>query len=1134
MPPTVVRPPGAPPGPTSNPPPTSSSLVSPHTALPPIPPMDRPKWPSSPGGPVVATPPPNGVGDATRAPVVDEFLITPDQLGVVVNFDERSNPEQTKMLNAKYGGVDGIAHLLRTNLEVGLSIAPTAAGGSVSASASAAALPVATATPADASMDVVDTVLRQDTFGINVIPPPKSDTIFDIVWGTIKEDPIIKILIASAVVTLIIGFVQHEGWIEGLAILAAVLIVLTVTAGNDYSKDKKFKKLLLLQSDKKTKVLRGGRKDQISSWDVLVGDVVELVVGDEIPADGIFVRGNRLVVDESPLTGESVPVKKSPKLPFLFSGCQVSEGTGFMLVTAVGPRSSGGKIQTLLSEAQSEETVLQAKLREVAMLIGKVGFAAGIITFFGLSIRFAITMSQQYAGQTMPTSELAKLLGFFNVAVTVVVVAVPEGLPLAVTISLAFSMFKMIRDRCFVRHLDASETMGEATAICTDKTGTLTENRMTVVASMVGRSAVYGEGYDGAAGAPFSSKTYMPSLGSFLAEAVCINSTCFVKYVANDQLPKFVGSATEGALLVWADRLGYGYEPIRAAVRKVENGEYLFTSDRKRMSTLCEPQAAIAGQDPPPLFRLYTKGAPEMVLKLCTAQLASDASCVLPLGDDDRAQIALVIKDWASQGLRTIAIAFRDFERPLTRPERDDPERDLTFVGLVGIKDPVRSGVPEAVRTCQDAGIFVRMVTGDNILTACKIARECHILSDHGIAMEGPVFRALSDADKKAVIPKLQVLARSSPADKYVLVNLLKQMGEVVAVTGDGTNDAPALKEADVGFAMGISGTQISMNASDIILLDDNFISIVQSIKWGRNVLSAVRKFLQFQLSVNLVAVGITIVGSLTQDESPLNPVQLLWVNLIMDTFGALGLASDVPSADILKERPHSRHESILTPSMRQYIPIITVYQMIALLVLLFKGPALITFTVADHGIGKETVWIHTIIFTAFVLMQVVNEVLARQLDHELNIFAGFWANSLFPTMLTIILVIQVVAVQFAGVFMGTLPLNAYDWGICIATALLMVPWVLAFRGLIFLYRRRQRQRYNRVGDAAAMSLATVSASTASDAPSGKALPAKGTVAASAKVLRSAEVYSGTAPVAMTTRSPAQLGGSGGGGGAAV
>ncbi|KNE57214.1 calcium-translocating P-type ATPase, PMCA-type [Allomyces macrogynus ATCC 38327] len=802
-----------------------------------------------------------------------------------------------------------------------------------------------------------------------------------------------------------------------------------------------------------------------------------------------------------------------------------------MLVTAVGPRSSGGKIQTLLSEAQSEETVLQAKLRDVAMLIGKVGFAAGIITFFGLSIRFAITMSHQYAGQTLPTAELAKLLGFFNVAVTVVVVAVPEGLPLAVTISLAFSMFKMIRDRCFVRHLDASETMGEATAICTDKTGTLTENRMTVVASMVGRTAVYGEGHDGAAGVPFSSKTYMPSLGSFLAEAVCINSTCFVKYVANDQLPNSLG-----ALLVWADRLGYGYEPIRAAVRKVENGEYLFTSDRKRMSTLCEPQAAIAGQDPPPLFRLYTKGAPEMVLKLCTSQLASDASCVLPLGDDDRAQIALVIKDWASQGLRTIAIAFRDFERPLTRPERDDPERDLTFVGLVGIKDPVRSGVPEAVRTCQDAGIFVRMVTGDNILTACKIARECHILSDHGIAMEGPVFRALSDADKKAVIPKLQVLARSSPADKYVLVNLLKQMGEVVAVTGDGTNDAPALKEADVGFAMGISGTQISMNASDIILLDDNFISIVQSIKWGRNVLSAVRKFLQFQLSVNLVAVGITIVGSLTQDESPLNPVQLLWVNLIMDTFGALGLASDVPSADILKERPHSRHESILTPSMRQYIPIITVYQMIALLVLLFKGPALITYTVADHGVGKETIWIHTIVFTAFVLMQVVNEVLARQLDHELNIFSGFWANSLFPTMLTIILVIQVAAVQFAGVFMGTIPLNAYDWGICIATALLMVPWVLAFRGLIFLYRRRQRQRYGRVGDAAAMSLATVAASPASDATAvaTKALPAKGTVAASAKVLRSAEVYSGAAPVAMTTRSPAQLVASGGGGGGAT
>ncbi|KAI9182980.1 hypothetical protein H9P43_003896 [Blastocladiella emersonii ATCC 22665] len=1025
----------------------------------------------------------------------DDFAITSDQLGTVVNFDERSNPEQTKLLNAKYGGADGLAYFLRTSTTNGLTV--TAPG----------------------SMEVADAVVRQDRFGINLIPPPPSETILGIVWGTIKEDPIIKILIASAAVTLIIGFIQHDGWIEGLAILCAVIIVLTVTAGNDYSKDKKFKKLLLLQSDKKTKVIRGGKKDQVSSWDVLVGDLVELVVGDEVPADGIFVRGNRLVVDESPLTGESIPVKKSAKSPFMFSGCQVSEGTGLMLVTSVGARSSGGKIQTLLSEAQNQETVLQEKLRDVAMLIGKVGFAAGIITFVGLTIRFIVAQVKLYPNGGFPAGNLSQLLKFFNVSVTVIVVAVPEGLPLAVTISLAFSMFKMIKDRCFVRHLDASETMGEATAICTDKTGTLTENRMTVVKTLFGQSVMHGEGSGEPDSVVIQESVYPEALREFLAETICVNSTCFIKYKANDPLPTFVGSATEGALLVMAQKLGYDYDKVRKQARKVENGEYLFTSDRKRMSTLCEPKTTVGGSGVPPLFRLNCKGASEIVLNLCTSQLASDGSCVFPLGADERDAILATIQKWAGEGLRTLGLAYRDFERPLTRSERDDPEHDMVFVGLVGIKDPVRPSVPDAVRTCQEAGIVVRMVTGDNVITACKIARECNILSDDGgVAMEGPVFRALSTAEKKAVIPKLQVLARSSPADKHTLVSLLKEMGEVVAVTGDGTNDAPALKEADVGFAMGISGTQISMNASDIILLDDNFVSIVQSIKWGRNVLSAVRKFLQFQLAVNLVAIIITIVGSLTQDESPLNPVQLLWVNLIMDTLGALGLASDVPGPDILKERPHARSEPIMSKSMRGYVACIAAYQVIALLIILYAGESLLYYDLAAHSAIDKTTWVHTILFTTFVLLQVVNEVLARQLDFEVNFLKGFWANRLFPTMLTLILVIQTLMVQFAGAFMGTIPLTGKEWGLCIAIALGMLPYMTAIRIGVQLFRRhRATMGYRVVG---------VSSSSSGSTPAFGGVITSGGVDSSKK---SSALQSQTQPIVLRSapmpRAPAQLGG---------
>jgi Ca2+-transporting ATPase len=622
-------------------------------------------------------------------------------------------------------------------------------------------------------------------------------------------------------------------------------------------------------------------------------------------------------------------------------------------------------------------------------------------------------------------------------------------------------MFKMIADKCFVRHLDASETMGEATCICTDKTGTLTENRMTVVKILLGEKVYYGEGSGEANAKPFTMTTFDPKARDIMTEGICVNSTCFLK--ANDagKPPIFVGSASEGALLVFCEKLNARYEAIREKVKKVENGVWLFSSERKRMSTLVNPVAKSPNPEGQAKYRLYTKGGSEIILTLCTHMLNSSGTAITPMTPNDIAFIQRNIKRWASQGLRTMGIAFRDTTQQLMTMEdnnRDDPEHDLVFIGVVGIKDPLRKEVPGAVAVCQKAGITVRMVTGDNILTASKIARECGIMYGSGVAMEGPVFRAMSKEEKILALPKLQVLARSSPTDKHVLVSLLRELGEVVAVTGDGTNDAPALKEADVGFAMGISGTQIAMNASDIVLLDDNFVSIVQSIRWGRNVLNSVRKFLQFQLAVNLCAIVVTFVGSCAKGESPMNTIQLLWVNLIMDSLGALALATDEPDADILETPPHSRFAPLLSPVMQEYILIECAYQLIVLLGIFFGLDTILPYkdnslSIADQNEHAEK-RINSVLFTTFVFLQITNEIMARQLKGEITIFRNFFSNRLFVILLLVIIGIQTMVVTVGSKFIGTTSMNTVEWAICIVASLINLPFVFLCRLGMLAYHR--------------------------------------------------------------------------------
>jgi Ca2+-transporting ATPase len=906
-----------------------------------------------------------------------DFAFTADDLSQL--FDDR----QVADLNKK-GGLKAIAKGLATNLETGLN---------------------------EQQLSEEGRAVRVRVFGANKTDPPPAKTLFELMLEAL-EDATLKILIVAALVSLALGFYENpaSGWIEGTAILVAVVIVVLVTSLNDYSKEQQFRRLSQVADDKLIKVMRCGSQQQVSVYDLIVGDVVELGTGDEIPADGLVFGSHNMKVDESSMTGESDAIKKGDNEPFLISGTPVTEGVGRMLVVAVGPHSQKGKIKALLQKDQ-EDTPLQEKLEIVAAAIGNLGLVVAILTLSVLVGQFGYRLYS--TGQSFELHMLEELIGFVITAITIVVVAVPEGLPLAVTISLAYSMMKMLKDNNLVRHLDACETMGGATNICSDKTGTLTENRMTVTHVWLGRK-MYGN--------TLPTKDDLASeVHTALVDGISINSTAYITKNKEKNTPEFIGSKTECALLGFVEKLSGNYDKVRQTLKI--NQLYPFSSERKRMSILLEAQDNV--------HRLYTKGASEIVLQYCD-KIVSPSGEVTPLSDEEKEEIRVdVIENFASQGLRTICLAYGDVS-PQENPE-EPPEQGLTCIGIVGIKDPVRKEVPAAVAECKKAGITVRMVTGDNILTAKKIAEECGIFYGEGIAMEGREFRQLSEEDMGKVVPKLQVLARSSPSDKYILVSYLRKLGEVVAVTGDGTNDAPALKESDVGFSMGISGTDVAKEASDIVLLDDNFTSIVAAVMWGRNVYDSIRKFLQFQLTVNLVALLIAFVSAVTTGESVLTPVQLLWVNLIMDTMGALALATEQPTKDLLHRKPYGRHDFLITKQMWCNIIGQSIFQAIVLFFVLYRGESF--FGVVAHSLEHTT-----IVFNTFVLCQVVNEINSRKIDHHLNVFSGILRNHVFLGILVFTLLFQYVIVEFGGSFTATTHLTSDQWTKCAGIALLGFP----------------------------------------------------------------------------------------------
>jgi calcium-translocating P-type ATPase len=888
---------------------------------------------------------------------------------------------------------------------------------------------------------------RAEHYGTNEPKVRVTPSFWSFVWEKF-DDTTLKILIVAAAVSLVLGLYENpkEGWMEGTAILIAILLVVLVGAVNDYFKEKQFEALSKVASEKTVTVVRGGQKVMISIYKILVGDVLQLQTGDIIPVDGVVIRASGLVADESSLTGESDPIKKGwddKMQPFVLSGSKVAEGTGDILVICVGKRSFSGKMQDLIqSSDEDDETPLEKKLNRIAGGIGKVGLIVATLTLLVLVVYIFVDISNTGWGE----GRASQFLVAFITAVTILVVAVPEGLPLAVTLSLAFSVGQMKKENNLVRHLDACETMGGATQICSDKTGTLTQNIMSVV-----KLWTLGKYFDDH---EFQASNFNHDLLEHIAENIIQNSTAEIKLEPSPQPgspPKasYIGSRSECALLQLAEKLGFNYSQLR-------NSDKIFTqipfsSKQKRMSTVVRKEEE---------FSVYVKGASEIVLDMCDHYINSHGHRV-PIDDEVKENIQRVIASFAEDALRTLTLAYKttqdgsELKNESNEPIAQNIEYGLTLLSIVGIADPIRKEVPDAVSKCHHAGITVRMVTGDNITTATAIAKKCGILDqdykkkgEHDYTvMEGFMFRELVQGTIKVevegkevykvgnmeafkvIAERLKVLARSSPEDKFTLVTGLKALDQVVAVTGDGSNDAPALKKSDVGFAMHIAGTQLAKDASDIVLLDDNFASIVTAVKWGRNIYDSIRKFLQFQLTVNIVALVMAFIGAVVLKFSPLSAVQMLWVNLIMDTFAALALATEPPSDDLLNRKPYSKHESLLTADMSKNIIGQSLYQIIILNFVLFVGHDILNLTspfsdvfkAAHSDLNEENLYKvpnehFTFFFNTFVFLQVFNEINCRKLrSDELNVFKNFFNNSLFLIIMILTIGVQILIVTYGG-----------------------------------------------------------------------------------------------------------------------
>ncbi len=945
--------------------------------------------------------------------------------------------------------------------------------------------------------------INRQKYGSNIITPPERESWWQLYLDKFA-DPVIRILLIAAFVSIMIGFFEQE-YAEAIGIILAILLATTLAFINEYQASKEFDILNQVYDQVKVKVIREGAFTTISRQDLVVGDLIYIEQGEEIPADALILEAVSLHIDQSKITGECEPVSKfnqeqttaqhlenSTYSPYhIYRGTIVDQGHGLGEIMAVGDSTEIGKISGAINTVENEqETPLNLQLDKLSKLIGVIGFGVAVLIFTALLVRSFLTgelslnVAQWYSFallilsvivilipiwlpivedgisffnsevnltdnlltnwlnssiltglilllgfgfgysldliSTLPTEVIKSLINYFMVAVTIIVVAVPEGLAMSVTLSLAYSMKKMAATNNLVRKMHACETIGAATVICSDKTGTLTCNQMGI--NQAHFQCLECNVING-----------ICDCQGLVAEAIAANSTADLEIKANLP-PSVIGNATEGALLLWLNSLGVEYISYRNQFQAIS--QITFSSEKKYMGTL--GYSPVLGS-----HILHVKGAPEVILNRCTKILTPDGVEKIT----DRESILKSLKLYQERGMRTLAFAYDLL--PAGVKEADDLEdldNELIWLGYVAIIDPLRQEVPEAINSCLKAGIAVKVVTGDSPETAQEVARQIGLLTTEDyqnnkyVCLTGKEFNLLSENEVKEAVKYLKVLSRACPLDKLKLVQLLQENGEVVAVTGDGTNDAAALKRAQVGLAMG-SGTAIAKEASDIILLDDSFASIVNAVIWGRSLYQNIQRFILFQLTINVVALGIAFLGPFMGIELPLTVTQMLWVNLIMDTFAALALATEPPHLQVMENPPRNPESFIISNTMGKNIAI--------------TGLSLLTFLVGFllylRQDGEMTIRELSIFFAVFVLLQFWNLFNARCLGLTQSALTGLFENRAFVAIASTILVGQILIIQFGGNIFRTIPLSIGDWFWIISSTSIIL-WI----GEIYRYLQRK------------------------------------------------------------------------------
>ncbi|MGM0598839.1 MAG: calcium-translocating P-type ATPase, PMCA-type [Candidatus Rifleibacteriota bacterium] len=942
---------------------------------------------------------------------------------------------------------------------------------------------------------------NREKYGSNVLTPPPRDPW----WMLLVEkfdDPIIRILMIAAIIAIGVGTINGE-YLEGIGIIVAILLATVLAFLNEYKAGKEFDILNQVSDEAPVTVLRDGIYSKVARKDIVVGDVVIIESGEEIPADGRLLEDVALQIDESKLTGESLPVSKfcstaesddsSSENTYapdsLLRSTMVANGHGIFSVTAVGDKTEIGKAARAAGEESNEVTPLNRQLDRLSKLIGIIGFSIAFFTFIALVMRgyfnseFQLTSSQWtfsvlvFAGSMimlarvwfpiiadavelsgkrikypaflrgqgikawlkpviaglgfflfcaatgsvtgvlaqdptlwLTTDALSEFLKYFMIAVTIIVVAVPEGLPMSVTLSLAYSMRRMTAANNLVRRMHACETIGAATVICSDKTGTLTQNKMAM------HSIYFPALPDNKLSSDLNSDAE-----KLLAELISVNSSANLSLKENEI--SAIGNPTEGAILLWLHSQGINYQALRKNF-KLEK-EWTFSTERKMMGSY---GYSAMGEEKV----LYVKGAPELLADICSHVLTTRGIEKIDKFSD---QIFDQLNQAQQKGMRTLAFAFKRQEEINKKAELEEVAKDMVWLGFVAIADPIRPDVPKALEVCRKAGVKVKVVTGDNSKTALEISRQIGLLHDtdnlEDFHITGAEFQKLSEGESRKVADKIRIMSRARPADKLKLVKTLQSLDEVVAVTGDGTNDAPALNYANVGLSMGKTGASVAREASDIVLLDDSFPSLVKGIMWGRSLYENIQRFVMFQLTINFVALSVALTGPFIGVKMPLTVIQMLWVNLIMDTFAALALATEPPHWKVMSRFPRNPGDFIVSRPMYKHIFGVGIIFYIFLIFLLkyYQNDGLVD----TYELSK--------FFTIFVMLQVWNMFNARALGFKHSSLKGIWENRGFMVILPAIVLIQFLIVQFGGLMFRTTPLNLSDWLICIV-ATSVVLWV--------------------------------------------------------------------------------------------